>query len=221
MASKLANDVVRRVAVDADYAIVELSLIAGDVEKLKISARNPRQDPREIELTLSEALTQLAPWLKGEEEEPKISADGKRVLSGMIDAFELETRLMTDADLASFSFRCRLWRMVRAIQNDEPFTDYPPQDVEAHVFPALGKSDFEVDLELFKVLVSPSPQGYIVIRLDRALGELHDRKVQEGVRELKAFVADIYLDKKKGPEYLRGEKGAQDVKQKALELKLL
>ena len=76
-ATKLQVPVMKRLELTTDlYEIIELKLMPGTTEMLEVSARNPRREPVEFEISLEQMLRYLTPELFGDQpEEPEEEYD--------------------------------------------------------------------------------------------------------------------------------------------------
>lgn len=197
MASKLEHPVVRRLKDGTPaYKIVELGLCPGDEEKLTVSARNPRQDPKEGEMALTQALTQLFPWLDPQNDRPTTPSDASDQdpvgMSGTVDATELESQLMVDDLLAPFALRVRIWNLVRAIQEDRD-PEYGRYGTSCQVFEleeGLDLTHLEVQLSEFKLVFARYGQ-HLTVSIGRDFREVLDDRQMAQLAEFSARSVEV------------------------------
>jgi hypothetical protein len=200
MASPLANDVVRRLKDSTDkYKIIELGLLAGDTEALSVSARNPRQDPKEASMPLTDALLQLFPWLSTEEAvddyTPSEGASGTSCgMQGMIDAKDLEDVLMVCDNIFPLPVRIRLWKVIRALRTTGEVPDMSHVGLSCHVFPleaGLDITHLEVPLGNFSVVFSSHTEDSVSVSLSKSFGEVLDQKTLGQIAEFSAKAVEV------------------------------
>lgn len=200
MASPLANDVIRRIKDSTDkYKIIELSLLTGDTETISVSARNPRQEPKEASMPLTEALQQLFPWLSSVEAvddyKPSEGTSGASCgMQGMLDAQELEDALMVHPDIFPLPIRVRLWNVIRALRSTGEVPDIPPLGMSSQVFLLEGGTDvthLEVPLSEFAVTFSSHTENSVSVTMSKSFGESVDPKTLGSIAEFSAKAVEV------------------------------
>ena len=116
--SKIAHPIIRRVTGSTPgYEILDLSILPGDPEVIRLSYRNPRQPEVIEEMPLLEALERLFPraWPETPDTPQEVQQGPAR---GYVDAKDLEDSIMVDSRLTE-NERARFWKVVREVQTGE------------------------------------------------------------------------------------------------------